>query len=124
MVRTCTSRPKLSASTIDFKYLLAEFARRGTLVRAYYYTAIFEDAGFKTIRLLTDWFRYNGFTVVTKPTKQHTDGEGRRAFKRNLGAELSVDAIEIARHVDQSFCFRAMETFAGWSKQFRRKVAG
>jgi uncharacterized LabA/DUF88 family protein len=90
---------------IDFKRLLAEFAMRGTLVRAYYYTAIFEDEGYSTIRPLTDWLSYNGFTVVTKPAKQHTDGEGRRAFKRNLGVELSVDAIELAKHVDQIVLF-------------------
>jgi uncharacterized LabA/DUF88 family protein len=91
---------------IDFKRLLAEFARRGTLVRAYYYTAIFDDsAGYSTIRPLTDWLSYNGFTVVTKPTKEHNDGEGRRAFKRNIGVELSVDAIEIAKQVDQIVLF-------------------
>src|SRR6185369_11693054 len=90
---------------IDFKRLLAEFARRGTLVRAYYYTAIFEDEGYSNIRPLTDWLSYNGFTVVTKPVKQHTDGEGRRMFKRNLGIELSVDAIELAKYVDEIILF-------------------
>jgi uncharacterized LabA/DUF88 family protein len=90
---------------IDFKCLLAEFARRGTLVRAYYYTSIFEDAGYSTVRPLTDWLSYNGFTVITKSAKPHDDGEGRRTFKRNIGVELSVDAIEIAKHVDQIVLF-------------------
>jgi uncharacterized LabA/DUF88 family protein len=90
---------------IDFKRLLAEFASRGTLVRAYYYTTIFEDSGYSTIRPLTDWLSYNGFTVVTKSAKEHNDGEGRRAFKRNIGVELSVDAIEITKHVDQIVLF-------------------
>ena len=91
---------------IDFKRLLAEFARRGTLVRAYYYIAIFDDsAGYSTIRPLTDWLSYNGFTVVTKSARAHSDGEGRRAFKRNIGVELSVDAIEIANHVHRIFLF-------------------
>jgi len=90
---------------IDFKRLLAEFTRHGTLVRAYYYTAIFEDAGYNTIRPLTDWLSYNGFTVVTKSAREHNDGEGRRTFKRNIGVELSVDAIELAKHVDQIVLF-------------------
>src|ERR1044071_8475609 len=90
---------------IDFKRLLAEFSRRGTLVRAYYYTSIFEDEGYSTIRPLTDWLSYNGFTVVTKSARPHSDGEGRRAFKRNIGVELSVDAIEIANHVHRIFLF-------------------
>lgn len=42
---------------------------------------------------------------MTKPTKEHNDGEGRRAFKRNIGVELSVDAIEIAKRVDQIVLF-------------------
>ena len=42
---------------------------------------------------------------MTKPTKEHNDGEGRRAFKRNIGVELSVDAIEIAKYVDQIVLF-------------------
>ena len=90
---------------IDFKRLLDEFARRGTLVRAYYYTANFDDAGYSTIRPLTDWLSYNGFTVVSKSAKEHNDGEGRRTFKRNIGVELSVDAIEIAKHVGQIVLF-------------------
>jgi len=90
---------------IDFKRLLAEFAKRGTLVRAYYYTAVFEGEGYSSIRPLTDWLSYNGFTVVTKPAKQHTEGEGRRTFKRNIGVELCIDALRIARYVDQIILF-------------------
>jgi uncharacterized LabA/DUF88 family protein len=91
---------------VDFKSLLAEFEKRCTLVRAYYYTTIFEDAGYNsTIRPVTDWLSYNGFTVITKSATEHSDGEGRRAFKRNIGVELSVDAIEIARYVDQIVLF-------------------
>jgi uncharacterized LabA/DUF88 family protein len=90
---------------IDFKRLLAEFERRGTLVRAYYYTAIVDDAGYSTVRPLIDWLSYNGFTVVTRSTKEHNDGEGRRMFKRNIGVELSVDAIEIAKHIGQVVLF-------------------
>ena len=46
---------------IDYKRLLAEFQSRGTLVRAFYYTAIIEDAEFSAIRPLIDWLEYNGF---------------------------------------------------------------
>jgi uncharacterized LabA/DUF88 family protein len=59
---------------IDFRRLLAEFERRGKLVRAYYYTVVVEAAGYSTIRPLTDWLSYNGFTVVTKPARDHNDG--------------------------------------------------
>ncbi len=90
---------------VDFKRLLTEFKTRGTLVRAYYYTTIVEDADFQTIRPLIDWLAYNGFAVRAKPAKEFDDGEGRRKFKRNMGVDLAVDAFEIAKYVDHVVLF-------------------
>jgi uncharacterized LabA/DUF88 family protein len=90
---------------IDYKRLLKEFQGRGTLLRAFYYTAIIEDQEYSSIRPLIDWLDYNGFTVVTKPAKEFDDGEGRRKFKRNMRVELAIDAMEIAEHVDQIVLF-------------------
>ena len=45
---------------IDYKRLLKEFQSRGTLVRAFYYTAIIEDQEYSSIRPLIDWLDYNG----------------------------------------------------------------
>ena len=64
---------------IDFKRLLQEYESRGTLLRALYYTAIFEDQEYSAIRPLIDWLDYNGYTVVSKPAKEFDDGEGRRS---------------------------------------------
>jgi uncharacterized LabA/DUF88 family protein len=50
---------------IDYKRLLHEFRSRGSLLRAYYYTAVFEDGEHSSIQPLIDWLAYNGFTVVT-----------------------------------------------------------
>ena len=55
---------------VDYKRLLNEFQSRGTLLRAFYYTAIIEDQQYSSIRPLIDWLDYNGFTVVTKATKE------------------------------------------------------
>ena len=90
---------------IDYKRLLQEFQSRGTVLRAFYYTAISEDAEFSPIRPLIDWLDYNGYTVVTKPAKEFDDGEGRRKFKRNMNVEISVDAMELAENVDQIVLF-------------------
>lgn len=84
--------------TIDYKRFLAEFKTRGVLVRAYYYTIIAEE--FQTTRPLLDWLDYNGFTVRTQSVREFNDDEGRRKFKRTIGIELAVDALEIAKHVD------------------------
>jgi uncharacterized LabA/DUF88 family protein len=90
---------------IDYKRLLKEFQGRGTLLRAFYYTAISEDQEYTSIRPLIDWLDYNGFTVVTKPAKEFNDGEGRRKIKRNMGVELAVDVMQLAEHVDQLVLF-------------------
>jgi uncharacterized LabA/DUF88 family protein len=90
---------------IDFKRLLTEFRSRGTLVRAFYYTVVIEDQEFSPLRPLLDWLDYNGFTVVTKPAKEFDDGEGRRRFKRSMGVELAVNAMELAEQVDEIVLF-------------------
>jgi len=80
---------------IDYKRLLREFQSRGYLVRAFYYTAVIEDQEYSSIRPLIDWLDYNGYTVVTKATKEFVDQTGRRKVKGNMDIELAVDAMEI-----------------------------
>jgi len=69
---------------IDYTGLLSEFQNRGTLLRAFYYTAIVKEQEFSSIRPLIDWLDYNGYTVVTKPTKEFIDADGRRKVKGNM----------------------------------------
>ncbi len=90
---------------IDYKRLLAEFRSRGTLVRAFYYAVVIEDQEFFSVRPLLDWLDYNGFTVVTKRAKEFDDGEGRRRFKRSMGVELAVNAMELAEQVNEIVLF-------------------
>ncbi|MEY9134660.1 uncharacterized LabA/DUF88 family protein [Bradyrhizobium diazoefficiens] len=90
---------------IDYKRLLKEYQSRGTLLRAFYYTAIIEDQEYSSIRPLIDWLDYNGYAVVTKATKEFVDASGRRKVKGNMDVELAVDAMELARHIDQMILF-------------------
>jgi uncharacterized LabA/DUF88 family protein len=90
---------------VDYRRLLNEFQSRGTLVRAFYYSVILEDQEFSSIRPLIDWLDYNGYTVTTKPAKEFDDGEGRRKVKRNMHIEIAVDAMELAKSVDQIVLF-------------------
>jgi uncharacterized LabA/DUF88 family protein len=90
---------------IDYKRLLEEFQSRGTLLRAFYYTTIIEDQEFSSVRPLIDWLDYNGYTVVTKATKEFIDASGRRKVKGSLDIELAVDALELAEHIDQMVLF-------------------
>ncbi len=90
---------------IDYKRLLSEFAKYGTLIRAIYYTALIEDQEYSPIRPLVDWLDYNGYTMVTKPTKEFTDATGRRKIKGNMDIELAIDMMEMAQHLDHVVLF-------------------
>jgi uncharacterized LabA/DUF88 family protein len=96
---------KSLAFDIDYKRLLALFRSKGQLVRALYYTALIEDQEYSSIRPLVDWLDYNGYTMVTKPTKEFVDAMGRRKIKGNMDIELAVDAMELADHLDHIVLF-------------------
>jgi len=96
---------------IDYRRLLKEFQSRGTLLRAFYYTAIIEDQEYSAIRPLIDWLDYNGYTVVTKATKEYVDASGRRKVKGSMDIELAVHAMEIAEHTDQIVLFSGDRDF-------------
>ena len=90
---------------IDYKKLLTVFRTKGQLVRALYYTALAEDQEYSSIRPLVDWLDYNGFTMVTKPTKEFVDSLGRRKIKGNMDIELTVDAMRLADQLDHIVLF-------------------
>src|SRR5271168_1826082 len=106
---------------IDYKRLLKEFQCHGTLVRAFYYTAVIEDQEFSSVRPLLDWLDYNGFTVVTKPTKEFIDANGHRKVKGNMDIELAVDAMELAGHVDQIVLFSGDGDFRSLVEAVQRR---
>jgi uncharacterized LabA/DUF88 family protein len=74
-------------------------------VRAFYYTTIIEDQEYSSIRPLIDWLDYNGYTVVTKPTKEFIDPSGRRRVKGNMDIDLAVDAMELSEHIEEMVLF-------------------
>src|SRR5438105_13409810 len=81
---------------IDYKRLLELFARKGLLVRAFYYTALAEEQEFSPLRPLMDWLDYNGFTVVTKPLKEYTEAKGRRRVIGSEDNELAIEVVEMS----------------------------
>ncbi len=93
------------AFDIDYKRLLELFRSKGRLIRAFYYTALLEDQEYSPIRPLVDWLDYNGYTMVTKPTKEFTDAMGRRRIKGNMDIELAIDMLEMAEHIDHAVLF-------------------
>src|ERR1700694_5868707 len=106
---------------IDYKRLLKEFQSKGRLVRAFYYTALVEDQEYSSIRPLIDWLDYNGYAVVTKPTKEFVDSLGRRKVKGNMDIELAVNAMEIAAHIDHMVLFSGDGDFRSLVEAVQRK---
>ncbi|MEO1293353.1 MAG: NYN domain-containing protein [Pseudomonadota bacterium] len=106
---------------IDYKKLRAEFAQRGRLVRALYYTALIEDQEYSPIRPLVDWLDYNGYTMVTKSAKEYTDAAGRRKVKGNMDLELAIDAMEMAANIDHIVLFSGDGDFRVLVEALQRK---
>ena len=106
---------------IDYKKLLKWGASKGRLVRAFYYTALIEDQEYSPIRPLVDWLDYNGYTMVTKPTKEFTDATGRRKIKGNMDIELAVDVMEMADHVNHIVLFSGDGDFRRLVESVQRK---
>jgi len=90
---------------IDYSQLRRYFAEKSRLVRANYYTALIEDAEYSPLRPLVDWLDYNGYTMITKPTKEFTDDRGEKKIKGNMDMELAIDMMGMAEHVDHMVLF-------------------
>ena len=106
---------------IDYRLLRQEFMRRGRLLRALYYTALPESEEHSPIRPLVDWLHYNGYAMVTKPTREFTDSQGRRRVKGNMDVELAVDAMELAPHVDHVVLFSGDGDFRSLVESLQRR---
>ncbi len=106
---------------IDYKRLLHEFQSRGTLLRAFYYTATIENEDYSSVRRLVNWLDCNGYTVVTKAAKEFIDASGRRKFKGNMDIELAVHAMELADHVDQIVLFSGDGDFRSLVEAVQRR---
>jgi uncharacterized LabA/DUF88 family protein len=116
------STAKTLGFDVDYKKLLKEFGGYGTLLRAYYYTAMIDDQEYSSIRPLIDWLDYNGYTVVTKPTKEFVDGAtGRRKIKGNMDVEITIDALELAPKLDGVYLFSGDGDFRSLVEALQRK---
>ena len=106
---------------IDYRRLLEVFQKKGRLIRAFYYTAVIEDQEYSPIRPLVDWLDYNGYTMVTKPTKEYTDPSGRRKIKGNMDIELAIDVMEMAQYLDHIVLFSGDGDFRRMVDAVQRK---
>jgi uncharacterized LabA/DUF88 family protein len=120
------STAKVLGFDIDYKRLLGLFRDKAKLVRALYYTALAEEQEYSTMRPLIDWLDYNGFSMVTKPTKEFVDANGRRKVKGNMDIELAVDALRLAASLDHLVIFsgdRDFRCLVGALQQMGKRVS-
>ena len=106
---------------IDYKRLLSVLGENARVIRAFYYTALIEDQEYSPIRPLVDWLDYNGYTMVTKPTKEFTDSYGRRKIKGNMDIELAIDVMEMASIIDHVVLFSGDGDFRRLIEAVQRK---
>jgi len=106
---------------VDYKRVLKAFDESGTLVRAFYYTTVIEDQEYSSIKPLVDWLDYNGYSVVTKASKEFIDASGRRKFKGNMGVELAVNALDLAGQIDEMVLFSGDGDFRSLVEALQRR---
>jgi uncharacterized LabA/DUF88 family protein len=106
---------------IDYRRLLVEYRKQGTVLRAFYFTALVEDQEYSSIRPLVDWLGYNGYRVVTKPAKEFVDAAGRRKLKGNMDIELAIAALDIAEHIDHMVLFSGDGDFRSLVESMQRR---
>jgi uncharacterized LabA/DUF88 family protein len=85
---------------IDFRRLFNLFARKGRLVRAFYYTTVVEDQDYSPLRPLIDWLDYHSYTIVTKPLREYADSRDRLRVRSTIHVDLAIDALAMTDHVD------------------------
>lgn len=90
---------------LDYGRIKTFFSKKTRLVRAFYYTAIHEEQDYSPLRPLVDFLEYNGFTLITKPTKEFTDESGRRRVKGNMDIEIAVDMLNLSDTLDHVVLF-------------------
>lgn len=106
---------------VDYRRLFDLFASKCRLLRAYYYTALFDDQEYSPLRPLVDWLDYNGFTVVTKPAREFTDSQGRRRVKGDMSVELTVEALSLADSLDHVVLFSGDGSYRALVDALQRK---
>jgi len=106
-----TSTMKSLGFDIDYKKLLALFRSKGRLIRALFYTTVFDQDDYSSVRPLVDWLEYNGYTLVTKPAKEFVDATGRRRLRGNMNVEIAVDAMRLASSADHIVLFTGEGNF-------------
>ena len=95
---------------------LLEYFRKNNgesiFLRIYHYESIPKEGGSEERAELVhrnhrrlDFMAYNGFTVVSKPSKDFIDSSGEEVLKGNMDGEMIVDMTAISENLDHIVVF-------------------
>lgn len=98
---------------IDWRLFRNFFEKKGTLVRANYYSTTYmmentkdkNDDEFTPLRPLLDWLDFNGYCVIEKPAIQFKTKEGAAAWRGTMVPEIVIDMCKLLPHVDHFVLF-------------------
>ena len=91
---------------VDYAKLLKLLCKKGSLLRAFFYTGVDENASKQQGFLL--WMRRNGYRVIQKELKVFPDG----TKKANLDVEIAVDMLSLSGKYDTAVLVSGDEDFA------------
>lgn len=90
---------------IDYVKFLMYFRKRYDINRAFYFTALPPKNTVSPLRPMTTFLEHNGYTVVSKETKDYINHAGEKKRKGNMDCEIAVYATKYAEVVDELILF-------------------
>lgn len=93
---------RLLGFDIDYSKFLNLFKENCKLVRVNYYTAIPDSSIASKLRPVLDWMSYNGYHIVSKPTKELIDERGRSRLKGNVDVDIAVGMLSACSHIEHA----------------------
>lgn len=108
--------------SIDYKKLVDTFD--GSVLKLYYFTALRAADEESLVRPLADYLVYNGWNVITKPTKEWKDPlTGQIKIKGNMDIEIATVALELAPHITDLVLCSGDGDFAFMLESLQRRYA-
>lgn len=90
---------------IDYIKFLTHFRQRYDINRALYFSALPPKEVQSSLRPMMTFLDHNGYTVVTKETKDYINHAGEKKRKGNMDCEIAVYATKYAEIVEEIILF-------------------
>lgn len=108
---------------IDYKRLYSLMNEDNELLRMFYFTALRDKDIYSSVRKQVDWMKHNGYTCVTKETKEFTDNSGHTKIKGNVDVEIATHAWMYAEKVTEIYLFSGDGDFTCMVREIQNRFA-